>query len=150
MKRFAFQLVLLIMFFSCKNEYPVNLGKGYKLDYDGNSYDCILDTENTIMVAAHVVRYSYDSNFIVAEQKPWYDFRISGLKEMTYSKRMEAIENSTIRQYWIINKKQKSEYSLDTLSKLARYSNVFGPFKKEDYLQKREELGVPKALQLNR
>ena len=59
-----------------------------------------------------------------------------------------AFEKSTFRQYWIVNKKEKSEYYLDTLTKLARYSNVYGPFKKRDYLRKREELNVPKKLVL--
>jgi len=37
---------------------------------------------------------------------------------------------------------------LDTLSKFARYSNVYGPFKKDEYLQKRKELKMPKELEL--
>ena len=42
----------------------------------------------------------------------------------------------------------KREYSLDTLTQFARYSNAYGHFYKQEYLQKREELGVPKELQL--
>ena len=73
---------------------------------------------------------------------------VPSIETMTQPKYQEAFEQSTFRQYWIINKKEKSEYSLDTLSKFARYSNVYGPLKKEEYLQKRKELKIPKELEL--
>jgi hypothetical protein len=60
-----------------------------------------------------------------------------------------SFEKSTFRQYWIINKKEKNIYSLDTISMLARYSNVYGPFNKEKYLHMRRELNVPENFKLN-
>ena len=44
--------------------------------------------------------------------------------------------------YWIISHKEIN------LKSYMPMSNVYGPFKREAYLQKREELGVPKELQL--
>lgn len=52
---------------------------------------------------------------------------------MTAKKYEEAFKQSTFRQYWIINKKSNS---------------VYGPYKKEIYLLKREELRVPKDIEL--
>jgi hypothetical protein len=93
-----------------------------------------------------ILLWSWDSTFIIVTQRPWDS--IPNIKAMNYSESNEAFEKSTFLQYWIINKREKSEYSLDTLSKLARYSNVYGPFKKDDYLRKREELNVPQKLVL--
>jgi hypothetical protein len=65
---------------------------------------------------------------------------------MNYYEATDAFENSTFRQYWIINKKEKSERSI--VNGRPRYSNIYGPFKKKDYLKKRIELNVPKELEL--
>ncbi len=67
---------------------------------------------------------------------------------MNYTKSNKEFEKSTFLQYWIINKRERSEYTLDTLTKLARYSNVYGPFKQDVYLTKKKELGVPDSLKL--
>lgn len=125
-----------------------DLGSGYKFDIgDGNSL-AIVNSENTVMISMEILDYAFDSTFIIASQRPWDVPDVNGIKEMTYNQRNEAFEKSTFRQYWIINKKEKGEYSLDTLTQLACYSNVYGPFNKEEYLHKREELGVLKELQL--
>ncbi|HBK83694.1 MAG TPA: hypothetical protein DDZ41_08880 [Flavobacterium sp.] len=150
MKKFIFisTIVVLAMITSCSEQKYPDLGEGYKFDTgDGNSL-AIVNSENTVMVSMEILDYAFDSTFIIASQRPWDVPNVPDIKDMTYNQRNEAFEKSTFRQYWIINKKEKSEYSLDTLSKLARYSNVYGPFKKEEYLQKRDELGVPRELKL--
>ena len=125
-----------------------NLGCGYIFDTcDGNSL-AIINSDNNIMIDDIILDYAFDSIFIIASQRPWDVPGVSGIKEMTYNQRNESFEKSTFRQYWIINKKERVDYTLDTLTQLARYSNVYGPFKKEEYLHKREELGVPKELKL--
>ncbi|MBC7655187.1 MAG: DUF3997 domain-containing protein [Oligoflexus sp.] len=148
MKKFIFisTIVLLGMITSCsEHKYP-DLGDGYKFETgDGNSLE-IVNFENTVMVGTEILEYAFDSTFIVVSQRPWDVPDVPGIKEMTYDKRNEAFENSKFLQYWIINKKEESKYSLDSLSMLAKYSNVYGPFQKEEYLQKREELGVPREL----
>jgi len=73
------------------------------------------------MVGTPILEFAFDSTFIIASQGPWNVPGVSGIKEMTYNQRNEAFEKSTFRQYRIMNKKEKGEYSLDTLSKLARY-----------------------------
>jgi Uma2 family endonuclease len=59
---------------------------------------------------------------------------------MTKRKCDEAFEKSTFKQYWIINKKEESNYSYDSIREVAIYSNVYGPYKREEYLSKRKEL----------
>lgn len=137
-----------ILFPKSKYRNLPDLGNGYKFSTgDGNSL-AIIDKENTIIVEMEILDYAFDSTFIVVSQRPWDVPDVPGIKEMTYDKRNEAFENSKFLQYWIINKKEKGEYSLDTLTQLAKYSNVYGPFQKQEYLQKREEYGIPKDLKL--
>ena len=85
---------------------------------------------------------NFDSTFILVAQKPLdsiCECNLSCFKEMpSYDKRSyprckDALERSTFYQYWIINKVQDA---------------IYGPFTKAEYLQKREELGVPEELQI--
>ena len=63
---------------------------------------------------------------------------------MRYSESNRAFENSEFRQYWIIDKIRES-----TFDKAKKgYSNVYGPYSKMEYLERREELGVSKDLKL--
>ena len=146
MKKFAFiiKITVLMIMTGC-SKYP-DLGNGYKFDSDGKYSLQIVNFENTVMVSTHILEYEFDSTFILVSQRPWDS--IPNIRTMNYTESNKAFEKSTFRQYWIVNKKEKSEYYLDTLTKLARYSNVYGPFKKRDYLRKREELNVPKKLVL--
>lgn len=150
MKKFIFisTIVVLAMITSCSEyKYP-DLGEGYRLVSDGEYTLELVNAQNNVMIATHILNYAFDSTFIIVSQRPWDVPDVPGIKEMTYDKRNEAFEKSAFRQYWIINKKEKGEYSLDTLTQLAKYSNVYGPFQKQEYLQKREELGIPKELKL--
>jgi hypothetical protein len=132
---------------SCRKNVNVNLGYKYRLINSASFSDLtIVKEHNIVVIDGHVLDYSFDSTFIIVAERPRDS--VPGIKTKTQSEYQNAFEQSTFRQYWIINKKEKSEYSLDTLSKLARYSNVYGPFKKDDYLRKREELNVPQKLVL--
>jgi hypothetical protein len=135
-------IAILSMITSCSEQKYPDLGNGYSLVSDGMYSLELVNAQNSVMISPHILAYAFDSVFIVASQRPWDIPGVSGLREMTYNQRNEAFEKSTFRQYWIINKREKGEYSLDTLTQLSRYSNVYGPFKKQEYLQKRKELGV--------
>lgn len=137
-------IAFLLIITGC-NKYP-SLGDGFKLDSEGRYSLVILNFENTVMVNSSILAYAFDSTFIIVSQRPWDS--IPNLKTMNYSESRIAFDKSSFRQYWIINKKQKSEYSYDSLSGNARYSNVYGPFTKTEYLQKREELKIPEQLVL--
>lgn len=150
MKKINLNIFLIMVLLSCNAKYPLDLGKGYKLDYDANSYSVIVNSENNEVIYGHIINYRVDSTYIIVKQKP-----VELILKDTYNnpewnlkKRDKLFEKSTFQQYWIINKKEKGQYSLDTLAQVAKYSNVYGPFSKLEYLQKREELGVPPELKL--
>lgn len=128
-------MFLTLLFSACSEKYPIDLGESYKLDYDGNSYFYILDNNNTVIINSHITKFSFDSIFIIAEQKP-VDLILNKKydnKKMDFKKREEQFERSALRHYWVINKKEVRTY---------------GPYKKEEYLEKRKELKVPKELLL--
>ena len=135
MKKISFRFILLSMIlFSCEAKYPLKLGKNYKLNYDGNSNLYILNSHNTVMIGSHITGYNFDSVFIIAEQKP----RELILKdaytnpEMPLRKSNKIFKESNLRYYWIINKTTDS---------------IYGPLKKDEYFEKRKELGISTRLQ---
>ncbi|UBM61168.1 hypothetical protein LA303_06970 [Candidatus Sulfidibacterium hydrothermale] len=70
---------------------------------------------------------------------------------MTYREANKTFKESTFLQYWILNKKEKNIYvGSDSIRERAIYSNVYGPYKWKEYLQKRKELGVPEDLKLKK
>lgn len=130
---------------SC-SKFP-DVGNGYQLDYNGMNdisiIKCLKEGDApTIFIHGHILDYAFDSTFIIVAERPRDS--VPGIETMTQPKYQEAFEQSTFKQYWIINKKERSEFN--EVTKI--YSNVYGPFQKEEYLQKREELGVPKELKL--
>lgn len=126
-----------------------DLGNGYSLDNrEGGLTSQILGPNNSVMVFPVVLECSFDSTFIIVSQRPWDSIPgipVQKLKSMTPREHDKAFENSSFRQYWIINKKERSEFDVATRT----YSNAYGPYEKKDYIQKREELGVPITLKLN-
>lgn len=63
---------------------------------------------------------------------------------MNYEEWKIAYEKSNFKQYWIIDKKQKSVFNEGTKS----YSNVYGPLTKDEYLDKLKQLNASKDLKL--
>ncbi len=151
MKKFIFisTILVLVMVISCSEHKNLDLGEGYKLVSDGEYTLEIVNAKNNVMIPTHILNFAFDATFIIASQRPWDVPNVPNIKDMTYDQRNEAFQKSAFRQYWIINKKEKGEYRLDTLTQLARYSNVNGPYDRREYLQKREVLGVPAGLKLD-
>ncbi len=125
-----------------------DLGDGYKLNIEDCELFDLQNSDNNIIVDDIILDFTFDSVFIIVSQRPWNVPDIPGVEQMTYKEQKEAFRKSTFVQYWIINKKEKCESITDTLGVHVRYSNVYGPFKSEEYLQKREEIGVPAELKL--
>lgn len=135
------------MMTSCNRLSPLpDIGSEYKLEYNSMNDIGIINSENSYLIYGHILDYAFDSTFIVVAERPRDSVpECTGtMPGMTLKKSQAAFEQSTFRQYWIINKKEKSEFNEAT----KIYSNVYGPYKKEEYLQKREELGIPKELKL--
>ncbi len=134
MKLTFYSLLLLIILVTnaCSEGSAVDLGNGYRFDYDPviSSDDAIFGPdENVYAVDVHVTAYNFDSVFIVVEQKPRHvilkDVYLNS--DITYLKEEKIFDQSTLRHYWIVDKIKDSRY---------------GPFTEEEYLQKREELGI--------
>jgi len=142
-------IALFVILYSCSSSIDKDLGSGYLL-YVGDGYSTtVLNSEKTVMIPSEILDHAFDSTFILATQRPWDSIPgVAGLKFMTYKERSETFENSPFKQYWIINKKEKSNCSFDSISKRSRYSNVYGPFDKQEYMEKRKEVGVPRELKL--
>ncbi len=143
MKRLTL-ILSLVMMVNC-SRHP-DLGDGYRFDNDGEYTLQIVNSQNTVMINSHILEVVFDSTFIVVSQRPWDS--IPGIREMNYTKSRETFEKSSFIQYWIINKKEKNIYTYDELTKMAKYSNVYGPFKVGEYLQMRRKLKIPDKLKL--
>ena len=137
MKNIVLIIILLtLLFTSCSKKYPLDLGRGYNIDYDGNSYFYLLDKNNTVIVGSHITNFKFDSIFIIIEQKP-VDLILKETynnPEMDLKKRDRLFEESALRSYWIINKRDACSY---------------GPYQKNEYLEKMLELKVPQELLVN-
>jgi len=155
-KKYLFVIIVLFaLLFSgcdyifCKYKNLPDLGNGYKFGIgDCRTLD-IINHDNTEMIAPEIVFFAFDSTFILAAQRPWDS--IPGVDTMTYGERHKAFKKSTFLQYWIINKKEENVYAgVDSIAERAIYSNVYGPYKWKEYIQKRKELGVSKELKLKK
>ena len=131
MRKIALSFILIFLS-SCNQHYPLSLGSNYFLDHDGNSDTCIIDSENTLIVAPDILKMDYDSINIIAEIKPMFVI-LERNKNSDYNKLNNDIENSLLREYWIIDKEKSINY---------------GPFTKFEFLEKRKKLRVSEKLQL--
>ena len=137
-KSFITGAFILIIMIGCK-KFP-DLGSGYKFDYSGRSnYILIENIDDEVVIFDNIINYNYDVHFIVVEQKP-----IGDIPNMNYEEWKIAYEKSNFKQYWIIDKKQKSVFNEGTKS----YSNVYGPLTKDEYLDKLKQLNASKDLKL--
>ena len=127
---------LTLLLSACSQKYPLDLGGGYKIEYDPSSYFCLIDKNNTGVVDAHITKFKFDSIFIVIEQKP-VDLILKDTynnPEWNLKKRDKLFEESALRLYWIIDKREACSY---------------GPYQKNEYLEKMNELKVPQVLIVN-
>jgi hypothetical protein len=149
MKKIFFLKLILVYVSSCA-EHP-DLGKGYKLTRNTTNGLSIINSLDLYLIYGDILNYTFDSTFIIACERPRDSIlECSGtIPKMTKRKCNEAFEKSTFKQYWIINKKEESNNSYDSIREVAIYSNVYGPYKREEYLRKRKELGIPTKLVLD-
>lgn len=144
MKKLIFYSIALILLITGCKRFP-DLGNGYQLYYNGMNdisiIKCLTEGDApTFIISGHILDYAFDSTFIIVAERPRDS--VPGIKTMKLPEEQEAFERSTFRQYWIIDKTKESVFD----EKTNIYSNVYGPFKKDAYLQKREELRIPHEL----
>lgn len=122
-----------------------SLHKGVFLKYVyDNKIDTLFVWEGSTVIEAHINDIKYDNNYIIVDQKPldsiWgpiINADYAPIRKKQFENARDAInflENSNIHNLWIINKDLKK---------------VYGPFTKQEYLQKRKELRIPAELQLD-
>ncbi|MGY4538120.1 hypothetical protein ACVW0P_002540 [Mucilaginibacter sp. UYNi724] len=140
-------ITFAIYFVNCTpSDRQAQLGNRYRIDYNQRGGKIsIVDSNSNVIIRDQVIGYAFDSTFIVAVQKP-----MDSIPECRY-KNNESLddckivfEESTFRQYWIINKTEKANFN----EKSVKYSNVYGPFNRYDFLKKLKQLKVPQNLKL--
>jgi hypothetical protein len=149
-------LVIFILILGCKykNTLP-QLSHGYVLKYNGMS-DIGLTKEvdpghSYYIIYGHILEIEQGPRFLVVAERPRdsvpeCDWR-RGLNKLEKDR---AFHESKFCQYWIVDmdlvckfdEQKKSGYS-------GGYTNVYGPYKKAEYLKRRIELKVPYWLELN-
>jgi hypothetical protein len=144
MKKFLIiSLVLGTLILSCI-KFP-NIGVGYKLEYNAMGDIGIVNSVNSYLIYGHILEFAYDSNFIILSERPR-----DSVPECLYLNGENArdcdlaFNRSLFRQYYIIDKRKESYFIETTKS----YSNVYGPFKKEKYLEMVNSLKVSNKLAL--
>lgn len=129
----SFSLILL----GCYEGYP-KLGGGYKIVGKGGYTTGIVDSQNTLMISEYILDYAKDSTFILVAQSP-----IDSLPKMNFlyysdnDRKKIAANNNVFRQYWIINKRKKCIHSYDSTNQIVKYSNIYGPYNKNQYSRQR-------------
>lgn len=146
-------------------DYYIMLDKGNHLNMRDNNLDkqkngtivtfhsgsgkkeSFLVGKGTRIIDSYVIpeNISYNETFVLVDQKPLIDIcecndqcfrnKYKNWEQMpTYKLCEEGLKKSKIHMYWIIDKKK---------------DHVFGPLTKEQFLNKRIELGIPKSLRIN-
>ena len=131
--RVGFMLMAFLMF-SCNNKYPLKLGGKYILDIDGNSRFCVIDSQNTAIINSAIVELNYNSQFIIAKQKP-ADMILGNHpnSNINIETRENMMKESSIHYYWIIDKATNV---------------IYGPLSNSDYVKDRIKLDIPQNLEL--
>lgn len=143
-----FVSILIILFFytltSCK-KFP-DLGEGYKLTYNSRGDIGIVNSSNSYVIYGHILDYSFNANFIIAAERPRDSIPecVGVIPNTNLKKCDDAFAKSIFLQYWIIDKRYKSIFNEHTKT----FSNVYGPFNKEEYLFKKKKLNIPDELKL--
>jgi hypothetical protein len=138
MKMKKFVLIFNILFLlgltllSCDIKETKYLGKGYKLDFENEGY-LLINAKNRVIVNYYVLDFNFNSSYIIVNQKPWDSIVGKAEEYKSYYDCEKIFKYSSFHQYWIINKTNDS---------------VYGPYQKQEFLQKFKELGVPDSLKI--
>src|ERR1035437_6441343 len=124
MKILSILSFLIVFITSCNSVYP-EFGNGYKLFGDGGYTDEVLDSTNSVIIPECILDYAFDSTFIIVKQSPPNMLPSVPIIVYTQNDRKRLSKNDKIfKQYWIVNKKQKPEFSYDSIKQIGSYSNV--------------------------
>lgn len=113
----------------CTPDYTKDLGEGYFYrDEGGNIKDILCEKPNGGEIPATILDYAYNSEFIIAKQKP-------NLPQESLYKKDYVYNTDNTFFYWII----------------AKANNiVMGPLNKQEYINMRLKYQVPDKLTLKK
>jgi len=140
----------LLLMQSCEEKPPIKLGNNYFLDYSSWGHAIITDSTGGWLIYSQIVAWNYDSIFIIAKQKPFYEISDSILMRhpnTSLTFRDKLYNETEIYNYWIIDKRKEIDSYYD--GRIWRYTKgVYGPITYEEYWEKRKEFNVPDSLKL--
>lgn len=139
-----FKIVLILSFLlltSCsdwdKDTYPIIEGN-YKLIQDPRHEVMMVSwnkkDSNTVIVPGHILFYGHNSKFIVLNTKSTDSIMKGNPEDLNFDEQNEKIYSTTFNQYFIAKIKTDS---------------VYGPFNRQEYVNARKILNVPKELKFN-
>jgi hypothetical protein len=119
-----------------------SLQKGSFVKYhQKHQIDTLFIEKGSIVIESHINKVNYNKQFIIIDQKPLDSiFGEITNKEFSphrknkpddYREALNKLNKSKIHKYWIINK---------------RTDDIYGPYSKKVYLQKRKELNISEKL----
>ena len=139
MKRhLTYFIPILVLFFltgcpgSIDSIVRKELGHGY-IYHEIVNLPTISNVNSNKGIPGVVVSYDYNDNFIIALQK---DCKLP--EQVEYNLKLQG------KYYDLLIEKGNSNYWII----VHLNDSIYGPYKLEEYLQKREELQIPKALKL--
>ena len=141
--RIVILTIIILIAASCERSKKVDLGGKYQLVSSASFNDLTVVTSgNIVIVKGHVLDYAFDSSMIILSQRPRDS--VQGIGKLTYKEYKKVFNESDFKQYWIIDKRLPQNYNKENYT----FSNAYGPFKEQVFLEKREQLGVSKELTL--
>jgi len=140
-------VTLIFIFSGCNygNQYPQDLGDGYRFEYGVRGpFKWVVNSSNSIVVDEHVLEVAFDSEFIIAVQRPFSMVpECNPNSGYNYDHCKKAIlKTSELKRYWIISKKEESFFVTED----KKFSNAYGPYNSDEYENMRKRLGVPSTL----
>lgn len=143
MKRILIPITIILLVVGCERSTRMKLGDNYLLVNSASFNDLTIVTlEYIVVIKGHILDYAFDSSFIIVSQRPRDSIR--GIEILTYKEYKKVFNESDYRQYWIIDKSLPQVYDNENQT----FSNVFGPYTKQGFLERREQFGVSKVLTL--
>lgn len=109
------------------------LGHGY-IYYESAGLPTISNNSSHKGINGVVFSYDYNDEFIIALEKDILLPEQEKTKLISDNKYYDLLLEKGVSKYWLI---------------VQTNDSIYGPFKRDEYLRKREELGVPEELKLN-
>lgn len=128
--------ITFLILLGCEASTPESLGNGFILDFNARGAKLsIISPKNVILVTSQVLGYGFDSNYVVAAQRPWDSIpECKSPEGETLQDCKEAFRKSDFSQYWIIEKKTEK---------------IYGPYGLSKYVEIHRKLGIKAEIKMD-